>query len=321
MRRWLIHMLFIALLTAAAAGPAAAQGTPQASGLAALGLPELAITVTDTAIEGIPAELPAGRYLVTVSTDVETGGAIELARPENGATDAFIAAYPTLHAGHANAPTEPASGHVDDGDMHMTPTAAHDDHGDAHDDAGGDLSVIYDATYAGGATAWPDQPAQVVLDLPPGEWVATGGSSGTQSPITFAVTGDMPADLAEPETDATLTMGEYVIEVTDGSLASGPQLIRVDNIGVQPHFVSADRTDADVTRDEIAALEQPGAAGAASLGLTPGFATTTQSRGTTLWLAVDLAPGTWVLLCHFPDLGDGQTHSAHGMVNVVTIDD
>jgi hypothetical protein len=313
-------MFLITLLAAAAAGSAAAaQGTPQASGLAELGLPEMAVTVTDTAIEGIPGELPAGRYLLTVTSDVDAGGAVELARPEHGATDAFIAAYPMLHASHAHdAATEPAGGHDDHGEMAMTPTAAH---GDSHDAAGMDLSVIYSATFAGGATAWPDRPAQVVLDLPPGEWVATGGSGGTQAPVIFTVTGEMPADLPEPRAGATITMGEYVIKVTDGALVPGRQVIRVDNIGVQPHLVTAGVTQAAVNTDEIVALEQPGAAGAASLGLTPGFATTSQSRGASMWVVADLTSGSWVLLCHFPDLGDGRAHSAHGMVDVITIDD
>jgi hypothetical protein len=40
-----------------------------ANPFADLGLPEIAVTVTDTAIEGAPADLPAGRYVLAVTSE------------------------------------------------------------------------------------------------------------------------------------------------------------------------------------------------------------------------------------------------------------
>lgn len=47
--------------------------------------------------------------------------------------------------------------------------------------------------------------------------------------------------------------------------------------------------------------------------------TGTQSLGTEIWVSVDLEPGQYVLLCHFPDIDDGLGHDAHGMVSVIDI--
>ena len=49
-----------------------AQESPAFSGL---GLPELDLTVTATSIEGMPATLEAGRYLVSVTIDADVGEA------------------------------------------------------------------------------------------------------------------------------------------------------------------------------------------------------------------------------------------------------
>ena len=51
------------------ASPASGSGNPFAD----LGLPEIAVTITETAFEGVPAELAAGRYVLTVTNALEAG--------------------------------------------------------------------------------------------------------------------------------------------------------------------------------------------------------------------------------------------------------
>ncbi len=48
-------------------------------------------------------------------------------------------------------------------------------------------------------------------------------------------------------------------------------------------------------------------------------ATGTQSTGTSLWIPMTLEPGTYVLICFFPDISDGMPHAFHGMYNVVEV--
>ena len=45
-----------------------------------------------------------------------------------------------------------------------------------------------------------------------------------------------------------------------------------------------------------------------------------QSMGTTQWVYVpDVPAGPLVLLCFFPDLGDGMPHALHGMYAIVEV--
>ena len=49
------------------------------------------------------------------------------------------------------------------------------------------------------------------------------------------------------------------------------------------------------------------------------FVTGTQSNGVTTWVAVDLPPGTYGLLCFFPDIAEGIPHAFLGMYTVVEV--
>src|SRR5215204_5935655 len=89
--------LFLALFAALLLGPpgAAAQAEP----LADLGLPELAITLTDAGLEGVPAETAAGWYRVSFTNDVSDTGdpiqdmwSVELIRLPAGTTVDDLAA-------------------------------------------------------------------------------------------------------------------------------------------------------------------------------------------------------------------------------------
>lgn len=203
---------------------------------------------------------------------------------------------------------------------------------------GGDISgpppFVFDATYAGGTYApAPGESGEIVLDLGPGEWIAWADDpESLQEPVVFEVTGEMPEDLAEPETSATLSMGEYVIGVTEGELIAGPQVIRIENTGAQPHFLFSSQGPDGMTEEQIGvALEEEMAAGdtgtpPAYSDLNPdedlsdeGFFSATQSTGTTVWLPVDLEAGSHVLVCFFPDMGDGMPHAYKGMYTVVKV--
>jgi hypothetical protein len=41
--------------------------------------------------------------------------------------------------------------------------------------------------------------------------------------------------------------------------------------------------------------------------------------GTSIWVPVNLEPGTYVLVCFFPDIADGLPHAYHGMYSVVEV--
>lgn len=317
MRRNVVSILGVILLAVWGIIPVSAQqsSTP-ASGLGDASLPTLEITVTASGYEGIPDSLEAGRYhvLVTAGEDAgESGGGIAFLQPAGMTAEEILAALSGPPGGPDTLPVE------------GTPA-------DISEEAGGPPPFIYDSTYAGGAYAGPGQTAEVVLDLGPGEWIGWGDDpEAPQEPVVFEVTGEMPADLTEPESSATLSMAEYVIKVTEGELVAGPQVIKIENVGAQPHFIVWGKVPDGTTAEEVQTVldedteAQMTGTPAVYSGLDPEkdlsvvTVTGTQSSGTSLWLPVDVEAGTYVLLCFFPDQGDGMPHANHGMFTVFEV--
>lgn len=321
MRRVLSLFIFITMLFGSAAGSAAQEATP-ASGFTNLGLPTLEVTATNTGFEGIPDEIEAGRYVVTVTVpeDVEFGAGVAFVQPPEGMSpDAFLSAASS--AGAAESAGEAPSG---------TPALSEE----ATPVAGGPPQGLFSATFAGGVYAPAGQSAQVVLDLIPGEWIAWGDDPfAPQQPVVFSVTGEMPSDLPEPESSATLTMGEYVIEVTEGELTAGQQVVKVENIGAQPHFVYVAKGPDDMTEEQVQAILDAEMQ-AQITGTPPAFdelelnpeedfqdvvSTGTQSTDTDIWVPMNLEPGTYLMICFFPDIDDGLPHAYHGMYTIVEV--
>jgi hypothetical protein len=324
MRR--LFSVIAVLLTVSLVGPVATaqEATPTASGFADLGLPTIDVTVTADAYEGIPESVEAGRYLVTVSLGEganEFGGGIAfLQPPDNMTAEAFMSAFmsPPDETGVGAVAATPVEG------AEASP---------ASDGAqmGGPPAFLFEATYAGGTYSFGGS-SEVVLDLTPGEWIAWADDpEAPQQPVFFEVTGEMPTDLPEPDAAATIVMGEYVIEVAEGELTSGTQVIRIDNIGAQPHFIGWFQLPEGTTADEIQVVldeemqaEMTGTP-AAYTGLNPDedmmpvTFTATQSTNTSMWITVDLAAGTHGLVCFFPDLADSLPHAYHGMYSVIEV--
>ena len=326
MRRSVIALVGVVLLLIVGMIPVAAQeeATPE-SGLADLGLPTLDVTVTGSGYEGIPETLEAGRYLVnvTASDDVgEFGGGVAFIQPSGMTADEFLGLLsgPPDESGVGAAASTPID------EANATPA-------EGGEGMGGPPPAVFESHYAGGAyAAGPGQSAEIVLDLGPGEWIAWADDpEAAQEPVIFEVTGEMPTDLTEPESSATITMGEYVIAVSEGELTAGPQVIKVENLGVQPHFVVSAIGPDGMTREQVGVvLEEEAAAQVtgtppAYSDLNPdedfgeGFYTGTQSTGTAVWVPVDLEAGTYLMGCFFPDIADGMPHTDKGMYTVIEV--
>jgi hypothetical protein len=319
MRRLLSLVAVLFALSFLAPIASAQEATPE-SAFAGLDLPTIDITVTADAYAGIPETLEAGRYLVNVTaTDGvgEFGGGVGFIQPAGMTADEFIAL--TGEFAEAGGPDEAATP-LDEAAAEAASPAAEE---------GGDQipPFLFESAMAGGIYAMPGETSQIVLDLTPGEWVAWGDDpSAPWAPVVIDVTGEMPADLVEPESGATITMGEYVIQVTEGELVSGSQIIRVDNIGAQPHFVIGESATKPVTEADVEALLQAEMTGTpAAVDFDPdtdleeAFYTGTQSTNTSIWVVADIPPGPLVMLCFFPDMADGMPHAFHGMYSVVEI--
>src|SRR5918994_2202701 len=116
-------LVSIALLISGIGGVAAQDATPTAATFAdTMGLPELRVQITETAYEGLPAETPAGRYLLTLEVEAAEGGGLNfLQLPEGMSFDDFMAvlagppaASPEAMTGTPGAGASPGEGGSED---------------------------------------------------------------------------------------------------------------------------------------------------------------------------------------------------------------
>lgn len=304
----------------------AAQATPAAV-FAALGYPELKVTITDTGYEGIPDTLPAGRYLLTAMTKTPVPAAAATS-DQNPPTVAFVSPTP---AGMSAADFLQLLGGGGGG----TPEAGATPMAGGTPAAGGDQGggedqqlplAVYQMKFAGGTMVFPGQTsAQAVIDLTAGEWVAWGDQPGLpQQPAVFKVTGDFPADVQDPKADLTATLIDFAIQI-EGTLTAGTHTIKVQHHGAQPHFLAIEKGPDTLTKDQVQATlagEMSGTPAANAIdenALQPVFYSPTQSIGTDTWHQIELPAGTLVAACYFPTAGTGVPHAMNGMFDVFKV--
>lgn len=282
------------ILKTAIAHDAHAQATPEAaSQWGALGLPELNLSVTSDAIEGVPESIEAGRYLLTVTADIT---------PEDWGKGVLLLQLPEG----------------------MTIEDAMAQGGAAGD---GPPEFLYQSLLPGGPMTGGEgeQSITAVIDLEPGEWVVAGSQLSTQ-PVIMTATGEMPADLPEPESTATISMYEMVIEVTEGELHAGENLLKIENTGDQAHFVEFERLPDGVTTEDVEAALQGEMMGTPGAGNDPlsDIALVANSGdlspGGTMWLNVNFEPGAYAGFCFVPDTESGIPHAFMGMYMLFTVE-
>ena len=282
----------VAAQDATPASPAAAAEVPAA--WAELGLPEINLSISD-AIEGMPESVEAGRYLVSVTGE---------AGPDDYALGALFMQLPEGLA-------------FEDA---MAQAAQSEDV----------PPFFYDAVFAGGVAALvpAGQTSSVaIIDLAPGagQWVLLDPSF-SRAPLPFEVTGEMPTDLTDPESAATLSMGEMYIEVSEGTLAAGENVVKVVNEGAQPHFIEVMKVPEGTTNDNITGAIE------AEMGATPSAEPLNfeeampagyipeQSAGVTAWHTLSLEAGTYAVMCWITDPETGMPHAMLGMHNVIVVE-
>jgi hypothetical protein len=285
--------------------------------LTSLGLPTIDITVTADAFEGAPTEVEAGRYLltVTVADDVEFGSAGFVSPPEGTSAEDFL-----MLLGSGGGEVEPVPSPI----AEASPVA------EGGEEEGPLPTFIYQSRFAGGTVAPAGMSGQAVIDLGPGEWILWGDDpEAPQPPVVFTVTGEMPTDLPEPDADIDVTYIDFGISF-EGALTAGEHVLRIENMGAQPHFMFVAKGPDTMTNEQIADLlawEMEGAAGTPpDVGFDPdtdlmdvGYSGT-QSIGTVTWITLSLEPGTFLAACFFPTAGEGIPHAYHGMHTVFTVE-
>lgn len=315
MRRPIILVVSLVLLSAGLSSVAAQEASPTPSGslLAELGYPEFRVVVSDDGAEA-PTEAAAGRHLVVL----ENGGGAEVditffKAPDGETIESLMAA---------------------------TPSAEEE----------GPPAWLYEAEIAGGVVAPAGGVGVVVIDLTAGEWFidvfqqgedesveatpatdaaeGEGEAEGVSQPLPLTVSGDAasPAAAEEPAGAVAVEMQDFAF-VMPAQLPAGPQIWMVTNTGEQPHFIVLVKGPDDLTLDDVMAILAVEATGGTPPAGVPNpetdFAdiaeTSLLSAGKSMWLEFDLAPGTYVALCFFPDPESGMPHAALGMVQLITV--
>lgn len=301
----LMAMMAVMPFGSAAAQDATPEAEPVASGLAALGLPEIVVTASDTtyAIAYAPP-LVEGWHLLTLTNASATAASVNFAQvpEEQSIGDLSSAIFQSFQG------------------------------------AGGELPEWWSsAVFAGGAWAGPGESTQAAIYLTPGTWAAFSTNVMSPQPVqTVAVA--TPEDLVslygiEPE--ATPVAGEATpvaeglpadgtLSIEDGaySLAStpaaGPQVWEVTNNSSQVSEFVLVGVDYDIPAEEAVLWAETFAAGnIGNAWIINGSGLV--SPGGTAYVSVDLAPGTYVLFSTAPDAAGG-IQSSNGLNLVFTVE-
>jgi hypothetical protein len=284
-------------------------------GLDGLDLPTLDISVTSSGFGGVPEELEAGRYLLTVSLEegLERGGVGFVRPPEDLTADQFVL---ELQAASEVVPQD-----VDTPEPEST---------SGRPPVGAPV-VAYDATFAGGVITSGDEPGRAVIELDEGEWVIWAGDIlAPQAPLIVTVSGRVLEDAPEPDADAEITLAGGSVGI-DASLPAGDHLLRIAHEGGEPHAFELLRGPEDMSEDDLQVVLRARWGGveeedADALPFDPEsdlqtvLATAAQSGGTVQWVQASLEPGTYAAICTFPAMESALPHALHGEYAVVTVE-
>lgn len=276
--------------------------------LGSYGYPTLDLSATASSFGNVPAETAAGRYLVNLAVEDRVEYAsVNFVQPPAG-TNADDLLDMIAAAGGGGGATPASGGEGDDG--------------------GAPPTFFYKLTFAGGNGIPGGMTAQAVLDLGPGEWMVWAGDPfGAQAPTKLTATGDMPADLTEPDADINVTFVDFGISI-DGALTAGDHILRLENQGAQPHFLDLMKAPDGITNDELGRfimadmqgpVSTPAAGGYTESDFMPVASTAPQSIGVVQWVPATLEAGTYAAICWFPTAGTGEPHAMKGMHTAFTV--
>jgi plastocyanin len=187
-----------------------------------------------------------------------------------------------------------------------------------------DPSIVYGniewMKFHGGPNAViPGESSSAVVNLEPGNYVvaciipdAKGVphvNLGMVKPLT--VKGPATTGISEPKASVTITARDFTFS-PDGAIKAGPQTIRFDNDGTQPHEVVVVQLPPGKSIKDFADGFAPGHSGpppGKPIGGSTGI-----EKGTHTYFMVDFTPGHYGLICFFEDVAKKAPHFALGMM-------
>lgn len=155
----------------------------------------------------------------------------------------------------------------------------------------------------------------IYLDLEPGRYALVcwkGDHLSRGMARDFVVEEENSGSAVPPAADLTIVMTEYGYQIS-GPVTAGPHLIKVENRGTQPHEADIVRLESGKTmEDYLDWLDsgEPGKPPVAPVGGVGDFI-----GGRTVWMAVNLPPGRYFLVCQVPDASRDKPHYDLGMLH------
>jgi hypothetical protein len=169
----------------------------------------------------------------------------------------------------------------------------------------------------------PHDSSEVTLDLKPGNYVLACFIPGPDGAPHLAkgmiqplqVTSDLASGGVAPESQGTFSMKDFTFDMPD-TLPAGAATYRVVNAGAQPHELDILMLAPGATDDDVLAWDSApaGPPPFESVGGINAFSP--DGSGS---MTLDLAPGTYLAVCHVPDPVSGVAHLHLGMVKHFTV--
>ena len=169
---------------------------------------------------------------------------------------------------------------------------------------------------AGGAgTARPGAATVVTQELSAGNYYVIDLETSAIAPLRVTDDGD-GGELPEPA--GRIGMREYAFEAE--GLEEGRNRVLVENVGDEPHLVSASRLKPGATIDDVRrSVEEEGEGEEPPIEDEGAFLTSIMDGGVRQVAELELSKGRYAFICFVPDRAGGPPHVAQGMIGEAVI--
>ena len=133
----------------------------------------------------------------------------------------------------------------------------------------------------------------------------------------FVVSPGVEPAAAESPADLSIKLTDYDFQLSQ-PLTAGTRVVQVENTGTQAHEVAITALSPGKTLQDFIAWEQGGEKGPLPTGRWLGGVSILDAGGHVRFTTT-FAPGSYLLLCFWPDAKDGKPHIMHGMAKQITI--
>jgi len=199
----------------------------------------------------------------------------------------------------------------------------------------GDPSAVPPANFLGSPMALPGETQTAMYNLEAGMYIVLSVAGEEPDMATFMVEGDMAEEMTV-DVDLTVGLADFVFGLPE-ELTAGEQIWQIDNVGEQWHemvFMSVpegstmedammmmmpppEAEDGEEAADSEEMAEEEGGPGMDGIS----FLWSPMSSGNSGYTKINLAPGTYLVICFIPDSTseEGLSHAEQGMMQIVNV--